>query len=263
MPSLPRIIAPLALVAIASACSAERRVETQTRNAAPPAESTGTTTVVDPSSLPAGHPTVPIADPVDNANRAGRAPRRLSVDQLRASLLAATGYTWVAQRTVPDPESPSGTALQRNADMLEALAGTLGRADFLNTTAHALDPAVTFSKLAGDAARVACAQSVADDADQPDAARRRILREVAPTVTAEADPMAVRRNVTYLARRFWGRALAADSAEASGLVRVFTVASTTAEVREGTRVTRPAGRPVDGWRAVCVALATDPQFLTY
>jgi hypothetical protein len=263
MMSLRRITAPLAICAAVSACGQAPSMPAERRNTTPPAETTGTTTVVDPSSLPAGHPTVPIADPADNANRVGRSPRRLSVEQLRASLLSATGYTWVAQRSVPDPDSPSGTSLVRNADMLEALAGTLGRADFLTTTAHALDPAVTFSKLASDAARVACAQSVADDADQPDPARRRILREVGPTVTAAADAMAVRRNIAYLARRFWGRALAADSAEASALLRVFTVASTTAEVREGSRVTRPAGTPLDGWRATCIALTTDPQFLTY
>jgi hypothetical protein len=66
-----------------------------------------------------------------------------------------------------------------------------------------------------------------------------------------------------MARRFWGRVLAVDSAEVDALVSVFRTASTTPEVREGSSVTRPAGSPVDGWRAVCIAMATDPQFLTY
>jgi hypothetical protein len=149
-----------------------------------------------------------------------------------------------------------------NADMLEALAATLGRPDYLNTTAVANDPAVTFSKLASDAARVACRRSVADDLDQPEASRRRLLREVTPA-TAASDVPAVRRNLSYLARRFWGRTLSADSAEITGLLTVFTRAATTAEERNGTTVTRPAGTPADGWRTVCIALATDTQFLTY
>jgi hypothetical protein len=66
-----------------------------------------------------------------------------------------------------------------------------------------------------------------------------------------------------MARRFWGRGLAADSAEVTAIATVFRTASTTPEVRDGSRVTRPAGTPVDGWRAVCIAMATDPQFLTY
>jgi hypothetical protein len=232
------------------------------RPTAPPRESTGTAAPIDPTGLPAGHPTVPIANPQENNLRVGRAPRRLSVDQLRASLLAATGYTWVAPRSVPDPTAPGGTRQMPNADMLEALAATLGRPDYLNTTAAANDPAVTFSKLASDAARVACRRSVADDLDQPDASRRRLLREVGPATPA-SDVPAARRNLAYLARRFWGRALSADSAEITGLLTVFTRAATTAEERSGTTVTRPAGTPADGWRAVCIALATDAQFLTY
>lgn len=257
-----RTMASLSLLALSvGACSAQPVARNPVND--PPAQTQGTTSVVDPSMLPSGHPVVPIADPVENANHVGRAPRRLSVDQLRASLLSVTGYTWVGSRSVPDPSAPSGTRTVPNADMLEALAGTLGRADFLTTTSHAIDPAVTFSKLASDAARIACRQSVADDADQPDAARRRLLREVAPTVTWMADEAAIRRNVVYMARRFWGRTLAADSAEVTAIAMVFRTASTTPEVREGSRVTRPAGSPVDGWRAVCIAMATDPQFLTY
>lgn len=244
------------------ACSPGRAERARSTND-PPAQTQGTTSVVDPSMLPAGHPVVPIADPQENSNRVGRPPRRLSVDQLRASLLSVTGYTWVASRTIPDPSAASGTRTVPNADMLEALAATLGRADFLNTTSHAIDPAVTFSKLASDAARVACRQSVTDDLDQPDAARRRLLREVGPTVTAAADEAAVRRNIVYMARRFWGRSLALGGAEVNAILTVFRTASTTAEVREGMRVTRPAGAPADGWRAVCIAMATDPQFLTY
>jgi hypothetical protein len=228
-----------------------------------PAQTTGTAVVVNPGAMPAGHPAVPIGDPAENNNRVGRAPRRLTVDQLKASLLTATGFTWQDSRTVADPTAITGRRTIPNADMLEELSGTLGRADFLNTTAHANDPAVTFAKLSSDAARYACRQSVMFDLTQAQPTNRRILREVDPQMTSMSNGGAVRRNIQYLARRFWGRSLLPASPEVSALQHVFDVASQSPAERMGNTVTRPAGTPADGWRAVCIALATDTQFLSY
>lgn len=228
-----------------------------------PTQTQGQAVPVNPAGLPAGHPTVPIGDPAENNNRVGRAPRRLTVDQLKASLLVATGFTWQDNRSVADPTAPSGRRTIANADMLEELAGTLGRADFLNTTSHANDPAVTFSKLAGDAARFACNRSVTFDLTQPQAANRRIIREVDMAATSMTDNAGVRRNIQYLSRRFWGRVLPIDSAEITALQRVFDVASRSPLEPMGPTGRHEAGTPASGWRAVCIALATDTQFLTY
>jgi hypothetical protein len=182
-----------------------------------------------------------------SSDHVGRAPRRLSVDQLRAALLAATGYTWVASRRVSDPESETGFTKLPDADMLEALAPTLGRADYATTTSDSVDPAVSFSKLAGDAARASCRASV--QADLASHGERRILRQVTPRDTLASNPSAVRANLAYLALRFWGRQIDPGDPELGALVTLFDHAS--------------AGRPSEGWRAVCIAMATDPQFLTY
>ncbi|MDP3276597.1 MAG: hypothetical protein Q8Q09_15475 [Deltaproteobacteria bacterium] len=253
-------LAFVSLCSLAMGCTPAAE-PTQPTNIPPPVESRGTSTPIDPTGLPSGHPVVPVGDPTEGNQRVGRGARRLSVDQLRASLLAVTGHTWIASRSIPDPESPSGRSVVANADMLEALAPTLGRADFLNTTLHATDPAVTFSKLASDAARNACRRSVADDVAQSVPERRRLLRNASPTDTA-ANAAAIRQNLTYLARRFWGRTMDPMSAEITGLFQLFSTASTTAAVASGPSM-RAAGTPADGWRTVCIAMATDTQFLTY
>jgi hypothetical protein len=199
------------------------------------------------AALPENPPTL-IVEPTSSDDRVGRAPRRLSVDQLRTSLMAATGFTWVAPRRVSDPDSPGGTAAIPDADMLEALSGTLGKPDYVSSTHESLDPAVTFSKLAGDAARAACRASV--QADIAAKGERRILRRVSPNDTLTTNARAVRENLSYLALRFWARRIPADDHELDALAHLFERAS------QGTS-------PTEGWRAVCIALATDPQFLTY
>ena len=176
-----------------------------------------------------------------------RSPRRLGGEQLRASLLAATGFTWRAGHSVLDPKSPRGLVDVPDADMLEVLAGTLGEADYKTSVSDAIDPAVTFSKLASDAARSACRASLAADVAEPSASKRRLLRWVDAT---SVDAQAVRKNLAYLSLRFWGQVTSEDSPDLGPLVTLFERASSGAS-------------PVDGWRAVCIAMATDPQFLTY
>jgi hypothetical protein len=205
-----------------------------------------------PAPSPETHPALP-SEPIlpeealSSGDRVGRAPRRLSVDQLRASLLAATGFTWVASRRVSDSDAESGFRKLPDADMLEALAPTLGRADYATTTSDSVDPAVTFSKLAGDAARAACRASI--QADLATNGERRILHDVKPRDTLASQEAAVRANLSYLALRFWGRTIAPRDPELAALLTLFDRAS--------------VARPEEGWRAVCIAMATDPQFLTY
>lgn len=246
----------LGLIAIAGCASAPSHL--------PPArEAQGRATVVNaPASLlPPDHPIVSAGDPIASADHVGRAPRRLSVDQLRAALLAATGFTWVASRRVSDPEAASGFTNLPDADMLEALASTLGRADYATTTNESTDPAVTFSKLAGDAARSACRASVRADLAAP-ADERRILRFALPRDTTASNPVAIRKNLAYLALRFWGRTLDPNDPQVTALNVLFDHASRAS----GTRTDAASGAGAstqDGWRAACIAMATDPQFLTY
>jgi hypothetical protein len=243
------------------------------RASLPPARETpGRIIVVEPGVLPPDHPVVTAVDPASSDDHVGRAPRRLSVDQLRSALLLATGYTWVARRTVFDPDSPSGTTKAPDADMLDALAATLGRADYVTTTKESLDPAVTFAKLASDAARSACRASVrADfgDAKPADAPKlgpsheKMILHDVGKADTFRGNPDGVRKNVATMAMRFWGRKLDPRDPSLKPLVTLFERASTAPAGRDASGATRALATPADGWRAVCIAMVTDPQFLTY
>jgi hypothetical protein len=212
--------------------------------------------------MPDGHPEVPVGEPASNNDRVGRAARRLNVEQLRASLLAATGFTWVASRRVSDPDSPSGFSQLPDADMLEAFAATLGRPDYVTSTSESIEPAVTFAKLASDAARVACRTAVKADVEgkSPPA---RILRFASASDTRASNDAAIKKNMSYLALRFWGRQIAADDAQLVPLLTLFEKASSAPAGADRNGTKRAAATPADGWRAVCIAMATDPQFLTY
>jgi hypothetical protein len=258
-PPAPRSACFALVVLGAVACASSKQ-------ALPPAHETpGRAVPVEHAELPPAHPPVLIAEPASGDDHVGRAARRLSVDQLRASLLAATGFTWVAQRNVSDPDSPTGTTRLPDADMLEALAATLGRADYLTTTKEGLDPALTFAKLSGDAARSACRASVVADVAIPEAHKRerRLLRHVGPQDTFSSNAPGVRENLAYLALRFWGRRVDPGDAGLGPLIVLFERASTAPASKDADGIDRAAATPADGWRAVCIAMATDPQFLTY
>ncbi len=214
------------------------------------------------TSMPDGHPDVPVGDPASNNDRVGRAARRLNVEQLRASLLAATGFTWVASRRVSDPDSPTGFSQLPDADMLEAFAATLGRPDYVTSTSESIEPAVTFAKLASDAARVACRTAVKADVEGKSPPPR-ILRHAGATDTRASNESAIRKNLGYLALRFWGRHVAPEDPQLLPLLTLFDKASTAAAGVDTNGTKRVAASPADGWRAVCIAMATDPQFLTY
>jgi hypothetical protein len=192
-----------------------------------------------------------------NDGHVGRAPRRLNVRQLHEALLQALGVSWTDTRMVASAEVPGGSYRDENADMLRALAATLGQPDYQNSTAEALDPSPTFSKLVGDAARKACRDGLAADLARPSASRI-LLRHANERDTAMGNDAAVRANLAYLTLRFWARSLRPSDPELEPLLRLFTQASTAPA--EGMS---PAGTPADGWRAVCIALVTDNQFLTY
>lgn len=247
-------------LSFASACSSADPTSALAGSREAPGAAVPVESSVTPG-VPEGHPTVPVADPASNNDHVGRAARRMNVRQLREALRAATGANWVARRTVSDPDSPTGTRVDPEADMFDVLAATLGRADYVTSTRNSIDPGVTFSKLAGDAARATCASAVTRDATV-ERASRNIMREVDPTTTVASDRAAVRRNLSVLVLRFWGRTVDPADPQLDSLERLFERASTLPAVREGTTM-RVATTPSDGWRAVCVALATDPQFLTY
>lgn len=220
----------------------------------------GSSTPVDPGATPAG--TVgglPLSDPAMTDGHVGRAPRRLNVHQLRAALENAVGVSWRQRATVLSADYATGSYVDENADMLALLARTLGQPDYNAFTQESIDPTAVFSKLVGDGVRKACRDGLALDAGR--ARDQRILvRHAEIGDTAAANPAGVRQNIAYLALRFWARPLRPEDPAVTPLFELFRVAST---APADAPASIPAGAPLDGWRAVCIALATDPQFLTY
>lgn len=225
----------------------------------------GSATPVNPGTgMPAWHPTTPLGDPSQNDGHVGRAPRRVNVQQLRASLLTAVGATWRDRRRILSADYVAGAYDEPNADMLDILATTLGQPDYNLFTSETLDPSATFAKLVGDAARKACRDGVDLDLTRP-RNMRLLLRYATETDTAAMGEPAIRRNLQYLALRFWARQVPVNDPTLDALFGLFRTASTAGEETSPFNATlryAPA-TTTDGWRAVCIALATDPQFLTY
>jgi hypothetical protein len=212
----------------------------------------------NPASPPAIDPDTPEA-----RTSGGRTPRRLSADQVRASLLEVTGYDYRGEAYVRDSMAPTGYVNDPNADLLDVYASSLGRPDYNYTVQESLEPGVTFAKMVGDAARFTCGQAaqheVAGDAPGPP----RLLVRVTAKDSLESNEAGVRENIAALGLRFWGRALDPKGEEVGALVEVFRVASTAEAWTDEGGAMRPKGGVADGWRAVCIAMATDPQFFIY
>ena len=107
------------------------------------------------------------------------------------------------------------------------------------------------AKLASDAVRSVCAAGLRADAARAPGARLLLVR-ASPTDALPAAEARVRENLAHLALRFWADVIPPDGEMATALLGVFRVASM-----------RAGGTPLDGWRAVCIDLATDPRFLSY
>ncbi|MBI5517652.1 MAG: hypothetical protein HY909_28030 [Deltaproteobacteria bacterium] len=206
---------------------------------------------VDPGEAPpAPRPALPLDEARGADDHLGRAPRRLDVDQLRAAFDAVLGAAWIAPRP-PNPTATPDDDLAPTVDLFEFFAQTLGKPDYLRTTERSVEPSLTFAKLVNDAARALCREAVARDPARPPAARRIYLR-AAPADTLAAAPDAVRANLAELVRRFWALDVRPDAPTVDGLATLFRAATAL-----------PSATPADGWRAVCIDLATDPRFLVY
>lgn len=220
----------------------------------------GSANPVDPGSANGSTPgATPLSDPAMNDGRIGRAARRLNVRQLRASLLNAVGVTWRQPRRILSADYASGYYDDPNADMLSLVALTLGQPDYNAFTSESIEPGAVFSKLVGDAARKACRDGITLDVARP-AGERILLRNVGVGDTLAGREAAVRDNLAYLVMRFWARDVRPNDPVLDDLIELFRLASTAPAT---TAPVVAAGTPLDGWRAVCVALTTDPLFLTY
>ncbi len=199
-----------------------------------------------------------------NSVKTGRLLRRMSAEQIRSTIKMLTGFSNTGPGWVKDPSSPQGYTFKADSDLLEGAAAALGEPDYDLTVSENLEPGVSFSKFVEDAARQVCGKvAQAEFTSNEPAAIRHLLVTALPTDVLPENEVSIRSNIVSLAHRFWGVRLAEDSQEVDALLEVFRVASSTPALAADGGISRSAGTAADGWRNVCIALATDPQFYVY
>ncbi len=187
---------------------------------------------LEPVATPGGDlPVLP--DPDLQGGNVGRAPRRITVEQLRRSIEAAVGRPWTG---------------------LAAVADSLGEADFAMVVSDSAEPNLVFAKFLEDGARSVCvAQANADIAAATAPARilARQLPDSLTNLTTLTDEQ-ISANLVYLSTRFWGWPL--EGAELQQWTALFRQLATRAQA---------VGKRAHALAGVCIALFTDPRFSTY
>jgi len=186
-----------------------------------------------PVDLPGNHPSLtPLPDPEMNEGHAGRAPRRISVQQLKQSIITVTGRQW---------------------SQIDNLAASLGQADFALTVSDATEPNLVFAKFLDDGAREVCLNAARDDLARAQEAR--VLWPDVPGTTRDftgLDDATIQKNLSTMSVRFWGSPLDADELTAWG--ETFKKVALRAKTTD---------KPEQAWGSICVAMMTDPRFITY
>jgi hypothetical protein len=177
--------------------------------------------------------TPPLPDPELQDGRVGRAPRRITVSQLARSIEVAVGRPWTG---------------------LDALAPSLGRADFALVNIESTEPNLVFAKFLEDGAREVCLAQATAELSQTDP-NVRVLSRTVPGALGDLTKLTdaqVRELLVYQSTRFWGVPLEGD--ELTRWAGFFTKAAARAETIK---------KRDQALAAVCIALMTDSRFLTY
>ena len=167
-----------------------------------------------------------------NGGHAGRAPRRISVPQLKQSIVTVTGRQW---------------------SQIDNLAASLGQADFAITVSDATEPNLVFAKFLDDGAREVCLNAARDDLGRAQEAR--VLWPDVPGMGRDftaLDDTTIQKNLSTMSVRFWGSPL--DPDELTAWTETFKKVALRAKT---------TNKPEQAWGAICVAMMTDPRFITY
>ena len=157
----------------------------------------------------------------------GKMPRRLRVDQLRRSIpMLLDGITWT---------DAAGN------DQFNTMVATLGEADYDERYDDETEPSPLFAKFMDDMAGQVCSKAIARDGQQPDGEQRILIPY----------PNDILQNLRFLRLKLHGIHVPADST--TGLL----------ELRGLYRAVQAETGALDGWNAVCIAMITAPEFMTY
>ncbi|MBR56434.1 MAG: hypothetical protein CMH54_00080 [Myxococcales bacterium] len=176
----------------------------------------------------------PVPEPAEDPYRSRK---RMDIDQLDASMqVVAGGIIWSEDG---DDESD-----------FQELAATLGVPDYAIVTQEIKDPSALFQKFLSDAARSVCSEIV--ESELSGLLMNPILFvHVDATDTLDTAPEQVNANLQDMLLRFHGRHVEIDS---PALAQWRWLFHTVSQLEQD---------PALGWRAVCVALFTHPEFFTY
>jgi len=145
------------------------------------------------------------------------------------------------------------TVTGRQWSQIDNLAASLGQADFALTVSDATEPNLVFAKFLEDGAREVCLAAARDDLNRAQDAR--VLWPDVPGTGRDftvLDDATIQKNLGTLAVRFWGSPF--DTQELTTWTDMFKRIAGRAKT---------ANRPEQAWGAICVAMMTDPRFITY
>jgi hypothetical protein len=166
-----------------------------------------------------------------------RRVRRMTAEQWNASLSVATGQVW---------------------EGWEESAAALGRPDFTMTTEEGEQMSVVFEQLSLEAARATCNGAVTADRAAT-SGERPILGTLD---LAEVDPAARLANLRRLLMRFHGHDVASDEDARMTPWRSILEAPIAPGDLDGEADSIDEVESMR-WEAICIGLATHPDFLTY
>ncbi|QRK12637.1 hypothetical protein JQX13_22955 [Archangium violaceum] len=189
---------------------------------------------LEPVGNPHGDMATPLPDPELQDGRVGRAPRRLTVNQLARSIEVAVGRSWTD---------------------IDSVAATLGRADYALVNSESTEPNLVFAKFLDDGARKVCLAQASAEVKSTDP-RTRVLSRTLPSGAvgdlSKLTDAQVGELLVYLSTRFWGVPL--EGEELTRWVGFFKKAAARGEVIK---------KRDQALAAVCISLMTDSRFLTY
>jgi hypothetical protein len=247
--------------------------------AACPAIDTGSTPDPQPVVVPPDPGAPPVMshwDPVSvDAGRVssgpvavGRRTRRLSVEQLRASLPAVfDGETWrfpvvgADGGVVPLPDGGELSVFP-----IDFVAPVLGEADYLTEFRESQDVTPTFLKLLDNAASNVCVRVVSKDLLEPVPARRVFVRFLpGATASAAERDQALRDTLRFVRLKYHAVYVPPNDTQAiADLEAVYRTMLAKRPIR-GDADAGTDALIIDAvaWMAVCVHTVTDPAFLLY
>ena len=201
----------------------------------PPAEGR-----LEPVPNPHGDMRPPLPDPELQDGRVGRAPRRITVNQLARSIEVAVGRPW---------------------RQLDSLAPSLGRADYALVNQENTEPNLVFAKFLEDGAREMCLAQADAEVKLATPSARVLSRTLPAGAVGDLRKLTdtqVRELLVYQSTRFWGSPL--EGEELTRWVGFFTQAAARVEVMPAQDRALARGQAL---AAVCIAMMTDSRFLTF